>query len=70
MSVKFKTGGAPEVIPLENILYSYPVIAMQNLYPDESDEGVIKLKKGQAYLFEELGDWSYSGQFVSSKLGH
>ncbi|MCL5244263.1 hypothetical protein M4I21_00475 [Cellulophaga sp. 20_2_10] len=49
----FTTGGAPEYIPLKNIVYSYPVIDQEYYYPKEYNNGYIQLKQGQDYLFDD-----------------
>lgn len=49
--VSFKTGDAPNYIPLHNIVYSYPVVDQKNFYLRESGSGYIKLRIGQPYLF-------------------
>lgn len=51
--VSFKTGGAPNYIPLTNIEYCYPVIGQQNYFKGEATSGYIQLKKGQTYLFPD-----------------
>ncbi len=51
--VSFKTGNAPDRIPLTNIAYCYPVVDQKNFYQNESATGYIQLKKGQRYLFPE-----------------
>lgn len=50
---EFTTGGAPDNIPLTNILYSYPVVDQKYFFKEEYDKGYIKLKRGQDYLFED-----------------
>ncbi|QYS89613.1 hypothetical protein [Flavobacterium davisii] len=50
---EFTTGGAPNYIPLTNILYSYPVVDQKYFFEEEYDKGYIKLKRGQDYLFED-----------------
>lgn len=49
----FTTGVAPDYIPDNNILYSYPVTNQLNLYTRESNQGYVQLKTGQPYLFEK-----------------
>lgn len=49
----FTTGSAPNVIPLSNIKYAYPVAEQENYYTGESSNGYIKLKRGQDYLFDD-----------------
>ena len=70
-SVSFKTGDAPNFIPLTNIVYCYPVINQTNLYKSESTAGYIQLDMGQSYLFPENFDYnviftSKSGQQATS----
>ena len=49
----FKTGSAPEYIPLTNIQYAYPVVDQKYFFKDEFPTGYVKLKRGQDYLFED-----------------
>ena len=49
--VSFKTGEAPNYIPLHNIVYCYPVVDQKNFYLRESGNGYVKLRMGQSYLF-------------------
>lgn len=58
----FTTGTAPNVIPLTNIQYAYPVVNQENYYPKESNAGYIKLKRGQDYLFDDP-NWETITQF-------
>lgn len=48
----FKTGGAPNYIPLHNITYAYPVVDQKYFLEDEYHQGYVQLKRGQDYLFE------------------
>lgn len=57
METSFTTGDAPDYIPLNNIRYSYPVVGQYNYYKDETNEGYIKLERGQPYLFEPGKEW-------------
>ena len=50
-SITFKTSDAPKDIPLENILYSYPVVDQKYYLKGESDKGYVQLQYGQTYLF-------------------
>lgn len=59
----FKTGGAPNYIPLTNIEYCYPVVGQKNLFKSESTAGYVQLKKGQSYLFPE--NFNYTASFKS-----
>jgi hypothetical protein len=58
----FTTGDAPDYIPIENIVYSYPVIDQLYFLPNESDRGFVQLRMGQPYLFD-LG-FDYRLMFV------
>ena len=57
--VKFKTGVAPNYIPMENVAYSYPVHTQYNYLKEENKEGYIQLIQGQDYLFDgnNGGEW-------------
>jgi hypothetical protein len=65
----FTTGEAPDFIPEENIAYSYPVNRQYNLLPQETNEGYIKLKQGQAYLFTSPPSekWTFLVRFTDPK---
>lgn len=54
---RFNTGGAPEVIPMENVLYAYPVADQRYYLPDECRDGYVQLQFGQKYLFEKGFDY-------------
>ncbi|MDR2129896.1 MAG: hypothetical protein LBP56_01785 [Odoribacteraceae bacterium] len=53
----FTTGGAPDNIPLENIVYSYPVVDQRYFLTAEYREGAVQLQFGQKYLFERGFDY-------------
>lgn len=53
----FTTDGAPDNIPMENILYTYPVVDQRFYLPEESKEGFVQLQLGQKYLFEKGFDY-------------
>lgn len=62
----FTTGTAPDFIPEENVAYSYPVKNQYHLYVNETGMGYVKLRMGQAYLFEPAqGDtpWEFLARF-------
>jgi hypothetical protein len=61
-SASFKTGGAPNYIPLTNIAYCYPVIHQKNFHKGESTAGYVQLKKGQSYLFP--ANFNYQAVFA------
>ncbi|MCM4166752.1 hypothetical protein KCTC52924_01603 [Arenibacter antarcticus] len=74
--VIFKTDKAPDYIPMENILYMYPVPDQQSFYPEEYKIGYVKLKSAQNYLFEsgyemraEFAD-NNSGQAIRTKISY
>ncbi|MBW1295819.1 hypothetical protein [Aquimarina litoralis] len=56
--VTFTTGEAPDHIPENNIVYTYPVINQKYFFPKEYNNGYIKLKRGQSYLFDLQPGWS------------
>lgn len=64
--VTFTTGEAPDYIPLENVAYSYPVVGQLNYHKNESNQGYIKLKKGQSYLFSPGAEWRQTGRFTAT----
>lgn len=53
--IEFKTGIAPQSIPLTNIEYSWPVVNQRNFYRLERNRGFVQLKRGQSYLFRVKG---------------
>ena len=62
----FVTGPAPDYIPPENVLYSYPVKNQMNYYQNEVNYGFIKLKQGQDYLFEANDTLIQKARFKST----
>ena len=60
----FTTGAAPDVIPLNNIAYSYPEINQSNFLKAESGTGYITLLKGQPYLFQPDTRWVTKVRFT------
>jgi len=62
----FTTGTAPDVIPLSNIQYAYPVVDQENYYIKESSAGYIKLKRGQTYLFDDP-TWTTAIRFTDTE---
>lgn len=63
-TIKFKTSKAPDYIPKENILYMYPMVNQHNFYSEEFNQGYVKLKLDQEYLF--LDNYKYRSQVTSS----
>lgn len=59
----FKTGSAPNHIPLHNIKYCYPTVDQKFVYKKEYLSGYIKLKRGQDYLFDDA-QWKSSMALV------
>jgi hypothetical protein len=53
----FITGTAPDHIPASNVAISYPVMGQFNFYPKEYNQGFIRLRKGQPYLFTPGEEW-------------
>jgi hypothetical protein len=62
MEVTFTTGTAPDVIPLNNVDYAYPVVNQKFFLTEESNRGFVQLKRGQSYLFTT--DYKYEVQFT------
>lgn len=61
----FTTGGAPSEIPLQNVVYAYPVVGQKYLLPKEHNKGMVQLQFGQQYLFEK--GFVYQMNFVSQQ---
>ncbi|MER3318112.1 MAG: hypothetical protein RIB79_07450 [Allomuricauda sp.] len=59
----FTTGEAPDYIPMNNVVYTYPVVDQQYFYQNERSTGYVKLKRGQPYLFAPQTDWVQSTRF-------
>ena len=55
--VGFNTGGAPDEIPLNNVVYTYPVVDQHYMLRGESRNGYVQLNTGQKYLFEKERDY-------------
>jgi len=51
-SQTFKTGDRPTTLPISEVLYSYPVIAQQNFYMEESSEAYIQVRRNFDFLFD------------------
>lgn len=64
MNATFTTGEAPDYIPQSNVAYSYPLLNQLNFYPNEYPQGYMKLKRGQAYLFNLPDVWVQKGRFI------
>ena len=64
----FTTGGAPNSIPLENIVYSYPVVGQKYFLTEESTTGYVQLQFGQKYLFEK--GFNYRLNFAAGDGSH
>ena len=56
----FTTGEAPNYIPENNLLFTYPIPRQFNFLPDETSQGVVQLNQGQPYLFKGHPDWEYA----------
>lgn len=51
-TIRFRTAGAPDVIPLQNVMYAYPVVGQRYFLKGEGEgKGYIQLQYGQSYLF-------------------
>jgi hypothetical protein len=47
------------------VAYSYPIINQLNYYKNEEKTGYIKLKRGQTYLFDAMGEFTQVGRIMS-----
>jgi hypothetical protein len=65
--VTFTTGKAPDVIPVTNVEYTYPVMDQRFFLKDETKNGYILLKRGQSYLFST--DYKHEIQVASEAEG-
>lgn len=65
----FETGVAPDHIPGENILISYPMVGQVNFHPDEYPRGFVQLKDGQPYLFKDDPEWAQRIRFSDASSG-
>lgn len=67
-STVFTTGEAPNYIPWENVVYTYPIKRQYNFLPKEYGQGYIKLSRGQPYLFRTTDDkgkkWATRASFT------
>lgn len=61
----FQTSGAPNYIPLDNVLYTYPVVGQKYFLSKEHNNGFVQLAFGQNYLFEKGFD--YTLQFADAQ---
>ena len=74
--IVFKTDRAPDYIPLENIAYMYPVMDQKSFYPEEYDQGYVKMITAQNYLFDSAFEMraefasSVSGQGIRTNLSY
>jgi len=69
MTSEFNTGIAPDFIPENNVLYSYPITAQYNFMKNEHPEGYMKLKVGQSYLFNKTEggkEWDFVARFTAA----
>ncbi|MBT1705119.1 hypothetical protein [Chryseosolibacter indicus] len=62
MEASFSTGIAPDVIPINNVEYSYPVVDQKFFLQGESRNAYVQLKRGQSYLFSQ--DFKHEVQFL------
>lgn len=54
---EFETAKAPDYLPDNNVLVSYPLQGQVNFYADEYADGFIQLKDGQPQLFQPGEAW-------------
>lgn len=69
----FQTGERPKIIEASNVLAMQPLGGKRYVLQEEYNEGWIKLKKGQGYLFSAgslaTGTNAYKAKFKALKLG-
>jgi len=70
ISTTFTTGKAPEIIPPNNVAFSYPLRDQLNYHPLEYTHGFIQLVDGQPYLFNPPSDWMQKVRFTETTSGH
>lgn len=68
--IHFKTGDAPNFIPMQNVAFSYPVHTQYNFHKEENSEGYIQLIQGQDYLFDgtNAGKWIQKMRVIQDGL--
>lgn len=66
--VDFTTGAAPDYIPHHNVAFSYPIIDQFNFLRNESGNGFIQLKQGQAYLFKDQASFALEANEWDQKV--
>ncbi|MFK8165311.1 MAG: fibronectin type III domain-containing protein [Lewinella sp.] len=66
----FRSGPAPDHIPEHNVAYAYPINLQANFLVEESNQGYIKLKQGQDYLFEGIdpAQWNQQIRFQQNSI--
>jgi hypothetical protein len=62
--VLFTTGPAPDYLPKNNVVYSYPQDGQYNLYRSELNQGYIKMDRPQEYLWKS----SFNGSNVNFEV--
>lgn len=65
--ITFTTGTAPDIIPMTNIEYAYPVAGQSFYFQGETSKGYVRLKRGQPYLF--TAEFEHRIRFGSEKQG-
>lgn len=67
LEATFKTDKAPDHIPIENIAYMYPVLDQKSFYPEEYNQGYVKMITAQNYLFDS--GYEMRAEFVTKNTG-
>lgn len=70
-TASFVTGEEPDYIPASNVLHSYPLKDMMNLYKNEFGKGHIQLKWGQEKLFQpDAAKWKQFARYTPVSGGN
>ncbi|MDY0779344.1 hypothetical protein [Tenacibaculum sp. IB213877] len=63
----FTTGEAPDYIPVNNIVYTYPIMDQSYFHQKERESGYVKLKRGQPYLFAPESEWKQTIRYSNEE---
>lgn len=69
IDTNFETGAAPDHIPENNVVVSYPLAHQVNFHPAEFAEGFLQLRDGQPYLFHPEPGWIQKFRFAELPSG-
>jgi hypothetical protein len=66
--VTFTTGAVPDTLPHSLIQHMFPFFGMRNLYKDESNKGVVKLRSIFEGFFSKFAVWKMRVEDLSGNL--